>query len=167
MLCFELQWRQAINSADSLPKDAGSPQERREQILSMGCFGKSPYWVHLVQGKHKTEEIDRMTSWLTSSTLLVLSSLIKFQQLHVRDDPNCGDFSAPRENRQRSLHWGHTGCPDLSEALSTALTSRLPHPHLNNENGMVLYFQSWLSQGKCNRIANTAAKLYKLSLENR
>lgn len=104
MLCFELQWRQAINSADSLPKDAGSPQERREQILSMGCFGKGPYWVHLAQGKHKTEAVDRMTSCLTSSTLLVLYSMTGFQQLHVRDDPNCGDFSAPRES-EHSLPW--------------------------------------------------------------
>lgn len=57
---------------------------KREQILSMECFGKGPCWVHLAQGKHNTEEADRMTSWLTSSMLLVLYSLTGFQQPHVR-----------------------------------------------------------------------------------
>lgn len=106
----------AVLTASSKMQD----HPKREQILSTECFGKGPYWVHLAQGKHKTEEVDRMTSWLTSSTFLVLYSLTGFQQPHVRDDPNCGDFSAPRENRQHSLHWGHTGCPDLSVALSRA-----------------------------------------------
>lgn len=57
---------------------------KREQILSMECSGKGPCWVNLAQGKHNTEEADRMTSWLTSSTLLVLYSLTGFQQPHVR-----------------------------------------------------------------------------------
>lgn len=136
----------------------------REQILSMECSGKGPCWVHLAQGKHNTEEVDIMANKF-HAPCPVQSDWIPAAP---RENPNCRDFSAPRENRQHSLHWGHTDCPDLSVALSRALTARLPHPHLNNENGMVLDFQSRLnSQGKCDRNTNTAAKLYELSLENR
>lgn len=35
---------------------------KREQILSMECSGKGPYWVRLAQGKHNTEEVDIMAN---------------------------------------------------------------------------------------------------------